>query len=801
MFKRMVRGMVFGLAVVALCASAIPVAAYAPPEHEGSSAPIVFTGTKVLGDPNGVQPMTIVTPGGGRPGAYIARDYDNLDPGFWPITGGYITVIWKDIETSEGFFNWNAIDNFIAALATKGKPAALQVMTYAGPRGGVLIPDWLRSRYPSLILNMYYKYPSTVEPWRSPKSGCGSPGGNALEGLRYWDSRFLNAYRTFINALAARYKNDSRVEFVMVGAGLYGETQPANDCYDYYLLDAGLDYQNPARSGMTSWTSVVQQIAQYFADAFRAPDGVTVLKSAMLPAGSTYFHTCGRKEYMDAARAVGIGDTDTGLYADQASAVIPDKPGFEGCGRLDPLILTQPTLPIGGEVYWYLGPNHVLAYWTLLGALGNKMDYVTVDYAPNDTTNDGWLFANYAGNPRTDIISYSQWGLPYFGKKATNTSSVWVVMRDSGFSYYPQHGNYSFYLTQDDSVGGGQTKLVTYRGTVHPSDYSWMALISHLVMKGEAYNTTIQTGLDLGGSWSGSKEAWITRRTDQGTGNRYMWFKIDDGYLYGGSNPATIKVTYFDVGTDTWKLDYDGAGGVQRTAGIVTKTNSRTWKTQTFNITDARMGNGLLGGSDFRIDCNNDGDEYVHMVDVRKGGGGTVNYDIPVRLGWNMVSIPLTLANTNTEAVMSSLSGKYSKVYAYDAFDSLDPWKVYDLSLPPFLNDLSQINNTKGLWLYATQNATFSVSGSWPSSTNIPLKTGWNLVGYPSQTTRAVADALSSIAGKYTKVYTYYAFDDVDPWKVYDVSLPPFLNDLSQLQPGQGYWIYVTQDCTWVVTG
>jgi hypothetical protein len=116
------------------------------------------------------------------------------------------------------------------------------------------------------------------------------------------------------------------------------------------------------------------------------------------------------------------------------------------------------------------------------------------------------------------------------------------------------------------------------------------------------------------------------------------------------------------------------------------------------------------------------------------------------------------------------------------------------------LNDLTEINKLKGLWLYATQNTTFTVNGTWPTSAvAISLKAGWNLVGYPSQTVRSVTDALSSIAGKYTKVYTYDAFDDADPWKVYDTSLPPFLNDLSQLQPGKAYWIYVTQDCTLTV--
>ena len=55
----------------------------------------------------------------------------------------------------------------------------------------------------------------------------------------------------------------------------------------------------------------------------------------------------------------------------------------------------------------------------------------------------------------------------------------------------------------------------------------------------------------------------------------------------------------------------------------VTKTNSRTWKTATFHITDARMGKGLraddgsLAESDFRINSRGDGNDWVHLVDVK----------------------------------------------------------------------------------------------------------------------------------------------------------------------------------------
>jgi hypothetical protein len=83
------------------------------------------------------------------------------------------------------------------------------------------------------------------------------------------------------------------------------------------------------------------------------------------------------------------------------------------------------------------------------------------------------------------------------------------------------------------------------------------------------------------------------------------------------------------------------------------------------------------------------------------------------------------------------------------------------------------------------------------SSVEIPLYgPGWNLFAYPVQATRPVTQALLSISGVYTTVYGYDAQDAADPWKVYDVTAPDWVNDLSALQFGQGYWIQVSKVIT-----
>ena len=46
--------------------------------------------------------------------------------------------------------------------------------------------------------------------------------------------------------------------------------------------------------------------------------------------------------------------------------------------------------------------------------------------------------------------------------------------------------------------------------------------------------------------------------------------------------------------------------------------------------------------------------------------------------------------------VLSSIEGQYDLVYAYHASDAADPWKKYNVAAPPFLNDLTEIDETMG---------------------------------------------------------------------------------------------------------
>jgi hypothetical protein len=124
----------------------------------------------------------------------------------------------------------------------------------------------------------------------------------------------------------------------------------------------------------------------------------------------------------------------------------------------------------------------------------------------------------------------------------------------------------------------------------------------------------------------------FARRTDQATGNTRMRFDIDDAYMYNGNfGTVSITVTYFATGSDRWELRYDSTSGTDKMAQPagsadlwVQKDNSGVWKRAVFYLSDARFANGQPGSTDFSIYCANDGNEWVSLVEVGKGGGAVI---------------------------------------------------------------------------------------------------------------------------------------------------------------------------------
>ena len=115
----------------------------------------------------------------------------------------------------------------------------------------------------------------------------------------------------------------------------------------------------------------------------------------------------------------------------------------------------------------------------------------------------------------------------------------------------------------------------------------------------------------------------------------------------------------------------------------------------------------------------------------------------------------------------------------------------YDPSNPSFLNTLSSLNVKDGYWLNVSEDVSLDVQGQVPMGASINVKSGWNLVGYPRLNGEAVANELTSLGS------TVVQIKDLE--SSYDPNNPPFLNTLSIIAPGSGYWLNVDADGTWEV--
>ena len=87
---------------------------------------------------------------------------------------------------------------------------------------------------------------------------------------------------------------------------------------------------------------------------------------------------------------------------------------------------------------------------------------------------------------------------------------------------------------------------------------------------------------------------------------------------------------------------------------------------------------------------------------------------IPLVPGWNLLSIPEEPADPDPAVVLAPIAGAYNQVFAYDACDPVDSWKLYDPA-DPAASDLVTLDHTIGWWIDATQPVDLPSDGTLPA--------------------------------------------------------------------------------------
>ncbi len=146
----------------------------------------------------------------------------------------------------------------------------------------------------------------------------------------------------------------------------------------------------------------------------------------------------------------------------------------------------------------------------------------------------------------------------------------------------------------------------------------------------------------------------------------------------------------------------------------------------------------------------------------------------------------VTFQYLGLDVLLSGFPERYLKIYSWDG----SIWRPMRTVLNTAQNFASAPLPVPGIYALL-------------ASTEIPLAgPGWNQFGYTVQETLPVTVALRSIEPYYTTVYGYDPTDPHgDPWKIYNVGAPDWVNDLRQLEYAHGYWIQATKAITLYLGG
>lgn len=178
----------------------------------------------------------------------------------------------------------------------------------------------------------------------------------------------------------------------------------------------------------------------------------------------------------------------------------------------------------------------------------------------------------------------------------------------------------------------------------------------------------------------------------------------------------------------------------------------------------------------------------VNIVDIKES-----ECNFTLQQEWNLVSFYcLGMLNTR-ESVLSNLSGKYNSIFTYNNFDSNDPWKSYNPSIPNWtVQQLNYMDRISGYYIYMNTPSDFYFEG-YMKYTIIPLNTGWNLIGYPRIIAQSPNDTFSDI--NYTIVKGYDAIQ-----QQYLFYIPNHGgNTMNETKTYNAYWINSTATQTLIL--
>ena len=605
--------------------------------------------------------------------------------------GGWSAFEWRDLNPSQGVYNWTLTDKYIKDAqgmqvtlpdgSVIAKPVGLSVQTWAMEETDTTIgvnftPPWVATAIGTNVSSCYDPDGGgPCKPFCTPRW--------SHEGWQYWFDQFILAF-------GQHYDNNPEfynLSFIAIATGADDETserKSLGDCaydpggntraFDDWVLHVMTTYNLAFPTTPNFVQSTLHGIHVHAQHAANMPNGMTGVKV-------------------------------NGLEVDVPSAEVRLNGVLVG-GVTGFSEVWHELIPTGYE------PKHGNgiegSYWFYMQGL-STYPYMFDIQLPNLA--DGYQSELASGFPIQDFVR------THLGKTAQSAPDVWIVLRDTYFkntswtgsdgvlrTYGPHFGDFEYYLYRNDGASGSRT--VALRAEALDRELPALAR-SHIY------------------GWHSS------RRTDQATANPYMSFNVDDRYPYAGQVPRAaggevswqITMTIANKGTDSFSLEYkDFTGNIveRRVSKGAALGTPGAWVDYTWRVDDAFFMNGLPGGTDFRIDCNNDGDEIIHRLIVRADGPPpptpTPTLTRPPTSTPTKTTTPHTPTPTATRTTTSAPSATRTNTRLPTATPTSGPSATPTATPSPFPGGQNVVTLQQGTNGYQGARDTYMVT--WNESTN-----------------------------------------------------------------------------------
>lgn len=173
--------------------------------------------------------------------------------------------------------------------------------------------------------------------------------------------------------------------------------------------------------------------------------------------------------------------------------------------------------------------------------------------------------------------------------------------------------------------------------------------------------------------------------------------------------------------------------------------------------------------------------------------GDVIAREIALFEEWNLISLPMIPEDSSIEVVLADIMENVEVVWSYDE----GTWSRYLPGLPAF-STLTDMEDGKGYWvMMAGEDSLIAYGTELPEPPTLPpvyhVNEEWNLIGFKSINAMGNDEYFTTITRETLNTAVCYGYDaSAQAYEL--VYLGGELDPVIQFEPGQGYWLYLTEE-------